>query len=57
MAAGSVYVQQQKKISTAILDFISKQGYFGGTIAMMPPKYPCLLIKSRIALQIFFGAV
>ena len=40
MAAGSVYVQQQKKISTAILDFISKQGYFGGTIAMMPPKYP-----------------
>ena len=37
MAAGSVFVQQQKKISTAILDFISKQGYFGGTIAHCPP--------------------
>ena len=44
---GKWFCKAPKKVWTAILDFIRRQEYFGGIIAMMPPKYPLPTLWER----------
>ena len=44
---GKCFCTAPKKICTAILDFIRRREYFGGIIAMIPPKYPLPTLWER----------